>query len=91
MLFNLIATLFLFGFGVCKPPNIFFILVDDLGYAEVGFNREQQDSEVTTPNIDQLAINEGLILQRHYVHYVKLLYYLFILYVHIIYICIAFI
>ena len=36
-------------------PNILFILVDDLGYAEVGFNRDVVDPEVKTPNVDSLV------------------------------------
>ena len=36
-------------------PNILFILVDDLGYAEVGFNRDVPDVEVKTPNVDSLV------------------------------------
>lgn len=36
-------------------PNILFILVDDLGYAEVGFNRDVPDAEVKTPNVDSLV------------------------------------
>ena len=36
-------------------PNILFILVDDLGYAEVGFNRDVPDPEVKTPNVDSLV------------------------------------
>ena len=50
-------------------PNFFFILVDDLGWGDVGFHRNQQDNEIQTPNMDNLVINEGLELLRHYVHY----------------------
>lgn len=48
-----------------KPPNILYILLDDLGFGEIGM----PDLEVTrgykTPNIDALA-REGLSLQRMY-------------------------
>lgn len=47
-----------------EQPNIIFILADDLGYNEVGFNRGNSD---LTPNIDKLK-NEGLSLTRFYVH-----------------------
>jgi arylsulfatase A-like enzyme len=43
-------------------PNIVFILADDLGYAEVGFNGQQK---ILTPHVDRLA-REGLVLSRHY-------------------------
>jgi|GEM_PF-6532003 len=33
------------------PPNILFIIVDDLGWADVGFH----GSEIETPNLDRLA------------------------------------
>ena len=46
-----------------KPPNIVFILVDDLGYGECGFNGGK---EINTPQIDQLA-NRGAILVNNYV------------------------
>ncbi|MFT5143779.1 MAG: arylsulfatase A-like enzyme [Rhodothermales bacterium] len=35
------------------PPNVLFILVDDLGWADVGFNNP--DSFYDTPNLDRLA------------------------------------
>lgn len=69
MFTNVLLWTYLVKIAISKPPNIFFIIVDDLGYAEVGFNRQTPDSEVKTPNIDQLAIKEGLILGSHYVHY----------------------
>jgi len=43
-------------------PNIVFILADDLGYGEVGFNGQKK---ILTPNVDRLA-REGLVLTRHY-------------------------
>jgi len=47
-----------------NPPNIVFILADDLGYNEVGFNRGDKS---LTPNIDKLK-NGGLSMTRFYVH-----------------------
>ena len=35
-------------------PHVLFILADDLGRAELGFQREVKTKEVLTPNIDQL-------------------------------------
>ncbi len=46
-----------------SPPNIVFLLVDDLGYADVGFNGGK---EFKTPNCDKLA-QGGAILAAHYV------------------------
>jgi arylsulfatase A-like enzyme len=45
-------------------PNIVFILVDDLGYGDVGFNGS---TYFETPNIDKLA-GEGLVLDRAYMY-----------------------
>jgi len=54
-----------------KPPHVFFILVDDLGYGDVGFNLPDESAEfhaeVRTPNMDWLVKN-GIHLRRHYVH-----------------------
>ena len=44
-------------------PNIVFFLIDDLGYADCGFNGGQQ---IKTPNIDKLAAG-GAVLESHYV------------------------
>jgi arylsulfatase A-like enzyme len=46
-----------------KKPNIIFLLIDDLGYADCGFNGGK---DILTPNIDKLA-KEGSILKNHYV------------------------
>ncbi len=44
-------------------PNVVFILVDDLGYADVGFT----GGEIATPNLDDIAA-KGMILDRNYVY-----------------------
>lgn len=49
-----------------RPPHILFILMDDLGWADVGFNHGGWKRELT-PHIDSLA-TDGVILDRHYVH-----------------------
>lgn len=53
--------------NAAPKPHILFILVDDLGRSEVGFNRAQKTKEVVTPNLDSLA-SEGIVLDRYYVH-----------------------
>lgn len=44
-------------------PNIVFILADDLGYADVGFNG---CIDIKTPNLDKLA-KAGVVLESFYV------------------------
>lgn len=46
-----------------KKPNIVFLLIDDLGYADCGFSGGK---DILTPNIDRLA-KAGAILENHYV------------------------
>ncbi|EPR68217.1 arylsulfatase [Cyclobacterium qasimii] len=43
-------------------PNIIYILADDLGYGDLGFNGQEY---IATPNIDKLA-KEGLFFNQHY-------------------------
>jgi arylsulfatase A-like enzyme len=45
-----------------RPPNVVFILADDLGYADVGCYGQKK---IKTPNIDRLAA-EGLRFTQHY-------------------------
>lgn len=49
--------------GAKKQPNVVFILVDDMGFGDVGYN----GSEIATPNLDQMA-NAGVQLNRNYVY-----------------------
>lgn len=47
-----------------QPPNIVFMLADDVGWNEIGFNNKNKKF---TPNIDQLR-SEGVSLTQFYVH-----------------------
>jgi len=52
------------GLQAAAPrPDIVFLLIDDLGYSDCGFNG---GTEIKTPNIDALA-QGGAILTAHYV------------------------
>ena len=48
-------------------PHILFMLVDDWGWANVGYHRDPPTREVDTPNMDSL-VKEGLELDQHYVY-----------------------
>ena len=50
-----------------KPPNIIFMLADDLGYNNVGIQQRQHSKniELVTPTIDELA-SSGMRLDRMY-------------------------
>lgn len=67
--FWIIGILFVLVRGKTTPklPHIFFVVVDDFGWAEVGYHRSVKTKEVQTPTIDSLVKN-GIELNRHYVH-----------------------
>lgn len=44
------------------PPNIIYIMADDLGYGDLSFTGQKQ---FETPNIDQLA-KDGIFFSQHY-------------------------
>ncbi|XP_013411686.1 arylsulfatase I-like [Lingula anatina] len=48
--------------GPVKPPNIVFLLADDLGWNDIGYHNDQ----VKTPTLDRLAA-EGVKLENYYV------------------------
>ena len=48
--------------AVATPFHILLIVVDDLGWSDVGFHNPQ----INTPNIDHLA-SKGVILDNYYV------------------------
>ena len=49
-----------------EKPHIVFMMVDDWGWANVGYHLENPSKEVVTPNIDGI-VKEGLQLDQHYV------------------------
>ncbi|MDP7294220.1 MAG: arylsulfatase [Vicinamibacterales bacterium] len=48
--------------GAATPPNVIYILADDLGYGDLGVYGQDV---VSTPNLDRLAA-EGLVFTQHY-------------------------
>lgn len=54
----------IFSASAQKKPNVIFILVDDLGYADVGFNGSKW---FETPSLDALS-KESLILDNAYMY-----------------------
>ena len=66
-----ILTAVLTGVAATKPgankPHIVYVLVDDWGWANVGYHRNPPTREVDTPNINNLVKN-GLELDQFYVY-----------------------
>ncbi|MBT5902023.1 MAG: arylsulfatase [Opitutaceae bacterium] len=58
----LVAPVALFAASEERPPNIIFILADDLGYGDLGSFGQ---TKIRTPHIDRLA-REGMKLTHHY-------------------------
>ena len=54
--------------SAATKPHLLFVLVDDLGHADVGFTDHPPSIETVTPTMDQL-VAQGVRLDRHYVHY----------------------
>src|SRR5690606_27918605 len=44
-----------------RPPNIVYIIADDLGWKDVGFH----GSDIKTPNLDELA-KGGVVFEQFY-------------------------
>ena len=68
----LVVGVFLLGLASGGSPNanlphIVMMLVDDWGWANVGYHRNPPTREVVTPNIDRL-VKQGLELNQHYVY-----------------------
>lgn len=47
-----------------QPPNIVFVLADDMGYADIGYHGG--GGQIKTPVLDRLA-KEGVKLENYYV------------------------
>ncbi|XP_046561888.1 arylsulfatase B-like isoform X1 [Haliotis rubra] len=60
--FILVLLSVLVSCAATQPPNIVFIVADDLGWNDVGF----RNPHMKTPNIDKLA-TEGIIFESAYV------------------------
>ena len=56
-----LSTLFVLGV-YATPSHILLVVLDDLGWSDVGFHGAQ----INTPNMDKLAF-EGVILDNYYV------------------------
>lgn len=66
VVFRLVCLCLLLSYDVnaqSQRPNVVFILADDLGYADVGFNGGR---EIKTPHLDRLA-GAGARLEQFYV------------------------
>ena len=68
LIISIILVLCVLGvFAESSRPNILFILTDDMGYSDVGFNQVENSpvNDIVTPNLDQLA-TEGVVFSSAY-------------------------
>jgi len=66
-IFALLLVLSVSVFSQQAPkPHILTILIDDYGWANVGYHRDPPTNEIQTPVIDSL-VKQGVELDRHYV------------------------
>nr|XP_039251350.1 arylsulfatase J-like [Styela clava] len=49
-----------------SKPNIIFIMADDLGYNDIGYNAKNHNSDMKTPFLDAMA-ERGIKLENYYV------------------------
>ena len=65
--FSLLMFVALFASAQASQPNIVFILVDDLGWGDLGvnFQNEKDGKKHFTPELDAL-IDEGVHMLSHY-------------------------
>ena len=63
---SILAVFVALGEFAAPKPHLMFILVDDWGWANVGYHNTS-NKEVVTPNIDAL-VKDGLELDQHYVY-----------------------
>ncbi|MEX0326399.1 MAG: arylsulfatase [Puniceicoccaceae bacterium] len=62
LLVSAVLCPWLHGTNEAPRPNIIFILADDLGYGDVGFNGQEK---IRTPALDRMAA-EGMVFTQHY-------------------------
>ena len=53
--------------AAARPKHVLFFLIDDLGYADVGYHSNAVGGAVSTPTIDALSA-QGVRLENYYVN-----------------------
>merc|ERR1719230_2518542 len=65
-MFRLVLLLACCSVSASMLPNIVMLVMDDVGWADVSYH----GGDFATPNIDRLALKEGVRLERYYVQQV---------------------
>jgi len=63
---SFVLLLLAMSISAADKPHILFLIVDDWGWANVGYHRNPPTKEVQTPNFDSL-VKDGLELDQNYV------------------------